>query len=142
MFEKNTVRIFAMIAGIVSVFGLLLSIYGTFFLQQLGFTLTFVFGVVTWSILLWSSILGYKLIADYQLDADEVKKVGIRIYLVLLAFILFLAIGLVVGLFLSLYILSALWGMKKNYDEWEPVTSTLVEEQPPAAPEQDSAETR
>jgi hypothetical protein len=130
MFEKSTVRIFAMISGILSAFGLLFSIYGTFFLQQLGVTLGFVLGVVTWSLLLWSSILGYKLVADYQLDADEVKKVGIRIYLIILAFILFLTIGLVVGLFLSIYILSGLWGMKKNYDEWEPLPGPMVEEQP------------
>ena len=62
------------------------------------------------------------------LDADEVRKVGIRIYLITLAFVLFLTIGLVVGLFLSIYVLSGLWGMKKNYDEWEPLGGPVIEE--------------
>jgi hypothetical protein len=118
MFEKSTVKLFSVIACILSVTGLLLSIIAIIALDQQFSALVFGMGVVTWGLLFWSSILAYQLSSKYALDADEIKKVGIRVYIIIAAFILFLLFGLVAGLILSIYVLSGLWGMKKNYDEW------------------------
>jgi hypothetical protein len=126
MYKKNNVRVFAAISIILSVVGLMLSVFGAFFLKEQSSTFAFVLGLVSWSLLLWASIIGYKLISGYNLDESEVKKVGIRIYLIILAFVLFLTIGLVVGLILSVFILSGLWGLKKNYDEWESSESPVT----------------
>lgn len=108
-----------MIAIGLSVIGLLLSVLGSFFLTQTGYSLGFFVGVISWGFLLWASIIGFKLSSKYKLDADEFKKVGIRIYLIIVAFILFLFVGFVVGLVLSVALLAGLWALKGNYDDWE-----------------------
>jgi len=128
MFEKSTVKLFSVIACILSVTGLLLSIIGIIALNQQVSVLVFGMGVVTWGLLLWGSILAYQLTNKYPLDADEIKKVGIRVYIVIAAFILFLLVGLVAGLILSVYVLSGLWGMKKNYDEWDADQPPMIDE--------------
>lgn len=128
MFEKSTVKLFSVIACILSVTGLLLSIIGIIALNQQVSALVFGMGVVTWGLLLWSSIIAYQLTNKYALDADEIKKVGIRVYIVIVAFILFLLVGLVAGLILSVYVLSGLWGMKKNYDEWAVDQPPMIDE--------------
>ena len=119
MFKQQTVKVFSIVAIILSVIGLLLSIIGTLFLSKAGYGLAFFLGVVSWSFLLWASIIGFKLCSSYKLYEDEYKKVGIRIYLIIVAFILFFFVGLVIGLALSVILLTALWSLKRNYDEWE-----------------------
>lgn len=119
MFKQKTVKAFSIVAIALSAVGLLLSILGTIFLKQSESTIAFVLGIVSWSILLWASIIGFKLSSSYKLYDDEYKKVGIRIYLIIVAFFLFFFVGLVIGLALSVILLSALWGLKKNYDEWD-----------------------
>lgn len=119
MFKKKTVREFSIVAIVLSSIGLLLSILGTVVTQEGAITLTFIMSIVSWIILLWASIIGYKLCTFYKLYDDEYKKVGLRIYAIIIAFILFFFVGLVVGLALSLILLSTLWGLKRNYDDWE-----------------------
>jgi hypothetical protein len=128
MFEKSTVKLFSVIACILSVTGLLISIIGVIAFNQQFSVLAFGMGVVTWGLLFWSSILAYQLSSKYALDADEYKKVGIRVYIIIAAFILFLFVGLVAGLILSVYVLSGLWGMKKNYDEWATEQPPMIDE--------------
>ena len=124
MFTKKTVKTFSIVAIILSSLGLLLSIAGTLLITNDSTTLAFVLGIVSWTILLWASILGFKLCKSYNLYDDEYKKVGYRIYAIVLAFILFFFVGLVAGLGISVILLSSLWGLKKNYDEWEYNNST------------------
>ena len=119
MFKQKTVKAFSIVAIVLSILGLLISILGTFFLTTAGYTMGFFLGIVSWSFLLWASIIGYKLCTSYKLYEDEYKKVGIRIYLIIIAFILFFFVGLVIGLVLSVILLATLWGLKRNYDEWE-----------------------
>jgi hypothetical protein len=76
-------------------------------------------GIISWAILLWASIIGYKLCSSYKLYDDEYKKVGIRIYAIIIAFILFFFVGLVAGLVVSVVLLSTLWALKSNYDDWD-----------------------
>jgi hypothetical protein len=128
MFEKSTVKLFSVIACILSVTGLLISIIGVVAFNQQFSALAFGMGVVTWGLLFWSSIIAYQLSSKYALDADEYKKVGIRVYIIIAAFILFLVVGLVAGLILSVYVLSGLWGMKKNYDEWATDQPPMIDE--------------
>lgn len=118
MFKQKTVKAFSMVAIVLSIIGLLISILGAFFLAT-GYTMGYFFGIVSWALLLWASIIGYKLCSSYKLYDEEYKKVGIRIYLIIVAFILFFFVGLVVGFLLSVMLLAALWGLKSNYDEWE-----------------------
>ncbi|MFN4085940.1 MAG: hypothetical protein ACK4LB_08370 [Spirosomataceae bacterium] len=118
MFKQKTVKAFSMVAIVLSIIGLLISILGAFFLAT-GYTMGYFFGIVSWALLLWASIIGYKLCSSYKLYDEEYKKVGIRIYLIIVAFILFFFVGLVVGFLLSVMLLAALWGLKRNYDEWE-----------------------
>src|ERR1700676_1006122 len=78
----------------------------------------FIMGIVSWGFLLWASIIGFKL-SSYKLYENEYRKVGITIYLIILAFILFLFVGLIIGFALSVILLGRLWGLKRNYDEWD-----------------------
>ena len=112
MFKPATLRIFAIIAIILSALGLLISALIT--LKHPSGALS----VVSWALLLWAAYLGLRL-TSYKLYEDEYKKVGIRIYLIILAFAAFLFVGVTVGLVLAVVLLGALWGLKKNYDEWQ-----------------------
>lgn len=118
MFSKSILKIASVFAIILSGIGLFLSLVGAFFLQQAAFVPAFFFGVISWGILLWSSIIGYKLVTKYKLYEEEYKKVGFRIYAIIAAFILFMFVGLVAGIIISVSILGSLWSLKKNYDEW------------------------
>ncbi len=119
MFEKKTVKVFSIIAIALSSLGLLLSVLGTLLIQGGSATFAFFMGIVSWAILLWASIIGYKLCSSYKLYDDEYKKVGFRIYAIIVAFILFFFVGIVAGLAISVILLSTLWGLKRNYDEWD-----------------------
>ena len=118
MYEQKTVRAFSIVAIVLSIVGLLISILLTFFLPT-DYSIQFFMGLVSWSFLLWASIIGYKLCNSYKLYDDEYKKVGIRIYLIIVAFVLFFFVGLIIGLLFSVVLLAALWSLKRNYDEWE-----------------------
>jgi hypothetical protein len=133
MFKQSTVRSFSIVAIILSLIGLLISVLGTIFLTHTQFGLTFFLGIVSWAFLLWASIIGYQLCNSYKLYDDEYKKVGIRIYLIIVAFVLFLFVGLVIGLALSVILLGALWALKRNYDEWEENNTPYIPEEPAAS---------
>jgi hypothetical protein len=119
MFTKKTVKAFSIVAIILSSVGLLLSVLVTLLLPRSPNILVFVLGMVSWAILLWASIIGYKLCSSYNLYEDEYKKVGYRIYAIIIAFILFFFVGLILGLALSVILLSTLWALKRNYDDWD-----------------------
>lgn len=112
MFKPATLRIFAIVAIILSALGLLISALIT--LKHPSGALS----MVSWALLLWAAYLGLRL-TSYKLYEDEYKKVGIRIYLIIVAFAAFLFVGVTVGLVLAVVLLGALWGLKKNYDEWQ-----------------------
>ena len=133
MFKQSTVRAFSIVAIILSIIGLIISVAGTILLSQAQFGLTFFLGIVSWALLLWASIIGYQLCNSYKLYEDEYKKVGIRIYLIIVAFVLFLFVGLLIGLVLSVGLLSALWALKRNYDEWEENNTPYVPDEPVAS---------
>lgn len=124
MFQKPVVRAFAIVAIVLASLGLLLSVAGTLFTTG-GTTLTFLFGLLIWGLLLWAAILGYKLTTSYKLYDEEYKKVGIRIYAIILAFVLFFFVGFIVGLAVAVLILATLWGLKRNYDDWDNSDSML-----------------
>ena len=111
MFTPRALKIAAILAMVLSVLGLLLS------LLLVGKSGSFIMGVVSWSLLIWASYIGFQL-SSYKLYEDEYKKVGFRIYAIIAAFIAFLAFGLIIGMVLAVVLLASLWGLKKNYDEW------------------------
>jgi hypothetical protein len=113
MFTPFTLRAGAIIAMLLSASGLALSLLA---MQYSGM---FLLGALSWLLLLWASFLGFQL-AGYKLYKDEYKKVGIRIYLIIVAFGLFLIYGVIAGIALSVGLLATLWGLKRNYDEWVP----------------------
>jgi hypothetical protein len=113
MYTPFTLRIAAIIAMLLSACGLALSILA---MQYSGM---FLLGALSWVLLLWAGFLGFQL-AGYKLYKDEYKKVGLRIYLIIVAFALFLIYGVVAGIALSVGLLATLWGLKRNYDEWVP----------------------
>ena len=129
MYKQKTIKTFSIIAIVLSIIGLLTSILITFFLMQEGGSLKPLLSVVSWVLLLWASIIGFKLCTKYELYEEEYKKVGIRIYLIIIAFILFFFVGLMIGLLLSVLLLSALWGLKSNYDDWAYQNTTYVPEE-------------
>ena len=112
MYLPKTIRVFTIVAIVLSVLGLLLSrvimtrASGLFFL-----------GAMSWVLLLWASIIGYQL-SRYSLDGEECKKVGLRIYLIIGAFGFLWFLGPLVELLVSASLLATLWGLKRNYDEW------------------------
>jgi predicted membrane protein len=112
MFKPKTIKAVSILAMILCIVGILISIImvkesnGSFFL-----------GILSWLILLYASIVGFQL-SSYKLYEEEYKKIGIRIYLIIVLFILFFFVGLIIGLGLAVILLSALWGLKHNYDDW------------------------
>ena len=116
MYKPKTIRVFAIVAIVLSVLGLLLS--GVMMTRASGL---FFLGVVSWVLLLWASIIGYQL-SRYPLDGEECKKVGLRIYLIIGAFIgafgFLWFLGPLVELLVSASLLATLRGLKRNYDEW------------------------
>ena len=112
MFLPKTIRVFSVAAIILSVAGVALSIL---FLSNTRLSL--IFGIISWSLLLWASIIGYKL-SYYKLYDNEYKKVGSIIYLILISFVVFLFVGIMIGFIISVILLSSVWGIKRNYDEW------------------------
>ena len=116
MFKPQTVKTFSVVAMVLSLLGLLLSIGGLLFLKQA--TMFFFIGIASWALLLWASYIGFRL-CSYKLYEEEYKKVGIRIYLIIVAFVLFFFVGVMVGLVVSVILLSALWALKSNYDDWD-----------------------
>jgi len=117
MYTPFTLRAAAIIAMLLSACGLALSILA---MQYSGL---FLLGAISWVLLLWAGFLGFQL-AGYKLYRDEYKKVGLRIYLIIVAFGLFLIYGVVAGIVLSVGLLATLWGLKRNYDEWVPSAET------------------
>jgi hypothetical protein len=117
MFKPAVLRIAAIIAMVLSILGLLISL---FIVRQSG-SGQFALGAISWLFLLAASYFGFKL-AGYKLYEEEYKKVGLRIYLIIGSFGLFLFVGVVIGLVLSVALLGTLWGLKRNYDEWKPST--------------------
>ena len=117
MFQPGTVKAFSIIAMILSGIGLVLS---SLLAYRLSGTMSFMFviGVLSWCILLWASYIGFRL-CSYKLYDEEYKKVGIRIYMIIVAFVLFLFVGVILGLVLSVILLSTLWALKSNYDDWD-----------------------
>ena len=111
MFTPRALKIAAILAMVLSILGLLLS------LLLIGKSGSFIMGIVSWSLLIWASYIGFQL-ASYKLYEDEYKKVGFRIYAIIAAFIAFLSFGFIIGLVLAVVLLGSLWGLKKNYDEW------------------------
>jgi hypothetical protein len=119
MFKKDTVKAFSIVAIALSSVGLLLSTLAALYLKGGTTTLVFAMGIISWSILLWASIIAYKLCSSYKLYDEEYKKVGIRVYIIIVAFFLFFFVGLVLGLVIAVILLGTLWGLKRNYDEWD-----------------------
>ena len=119
MFQKKTVKAFSIVAIVLSSLGILFSFIATLVVQSSFGTLAFIIGIISWAILLWASIIGYKLCSSYELYDEEYKKVGIRIYAIIIAFVLFFFAGIIAGLAISVILLSTLWALKKNYDEWD-----------------------
>lgn len=117
MFTKKVINIASVVAIVLSALAILISCFGVYSSQS-TVSFRFVIGCISWILLLWSSVVGYQITRIYNLYEDEYKKVGYRIYAIIAAFILFLTIGLIGGIFISVYILSTIRGLKKNYDEW------------------------
>jgi cytochrome c biogenesis factor len=130
MFQKQTVKAFSIVAIVLSSLGILFSLLATFVVRSGFSTIAFTIGIASWAILLWASIIGYKLCTNYKLYDEEYKKVGIRIYLIIVAFVLFFFAGIILGLVLSVILLATLWGLKKNYDEWD-TNDTFISAAPP-----------
>ena len=117
MYHPKTVRIFALIAIGICLLGLVGS--GIMMMRASGI---FFLGVLSWAILLWASIIGFQL-SKYPLQNDEYRKVGLRIYLIIAAFSVFVFANVLVGLIVAVALLSTLWTMKKNYNEWDNKTT-------------------
>jgi hypothetical protein len=119
MFQKQILKAFSIVAIVLSVIGLLLSILGTFLGEGGGsISFAFILGIVSWSILLWSGIIATQLCSSYQLYAEQYKKVGYCVYAIIVTFVLFLFVGLVLGIVLSIIIFGTLWSLKSNLDDW------------------------
>lgn len=119
MFKKNIVQAFSIVAIALSSLGILLSVLAAAVLKSGTTTLALIMVIISWAILLWASIIGYKLCTSYKLYDEEYKKVGIRIYVIIISFFVFFFVGFVLGLAISVILLGALWGLKRNYDEWD-----------------------
>jgi hypothetical protein len=131
MFQQSTVKAFSIVAMVLSAIGLTLGLVLAF--RITGNFIIALLSITSWVILLWASYIGYRL-STYKLYEDEYKKVGIRIYLIIVAFLLFFFIGVTIGLILSVVLLGALWALKSNYDDWDNSDTPPVPEDTPPNP--------
>lgn len=113
MYQPKVLRVASVLAIVLSLLGLAGS--GLLMTQVSGM---FFMGVLSWALLLWASIISFQL-SKYPLEKDDLKKLGIRIYLIIVAFLISAIVGVTIGLILSVALLAAVWGMKRNYDEWD-----------------------
>ncbi|UKJ09291.1 hypothetical protein [Solitalea lacus] len=111
MFSKMTVKAFALVAIILSSFALLLCIAKALLLKT---TLALVKGIVSWTILLWASIIGFKLCSSYNLYDDEYEIIGPRIYTIILASIVFILVEFPFGALNSFSLLFTIWELIVN----------------------------
>lgn len=119
MFQKQTLKAFSIVAIVLSAIGLLLSILGTFLGEGSGsITFGFILGIISWGILLYSGIIATQLCSSYQLYEEQYKKVGYCVYAIIVTFVLFLFVGLVLGIVLSFIIFGTLWALKSNMDDY------------------------
>jgi hypothetical protein len=120
LFQPKTIRLFSIAAIALAIVGLLLS------LILIKYSVVgAVAGIVSWGLLTWAAIISYKL-CSYKLYEEEYKKVGIVVFCIIIASIIFLFIGLVIGGIISIILLARVWSLKRNYDEWtneQPVLS-------------------
>jgi hypothetical protein len=116
MFTSTGIRILSIIALTVSLLGLGISIFGS--VEATGYRFSFFMAIFSWVFLLWGSFIGFQL-SSYTLHKEEYTKVGIRLLLIIAAFMLFFYVGIVAGLIISVILVSTLWGLKRNYDDWE-----------------------
>lgn len=119
MFQKQTLKVFSIIAIVLCVVGLLISVLGAFLIENGGATtVSFYLGIVSWGLLLWSSIIATKLCSGYQLYEEHYRKIGYCVYAIVVTFVLFLFVGLVLGIVLTIIIFGTLWSLKSNMDEY------------------------
>jgi hypothetical protein len=112
MFQPKTIRLFSIAAIALAIVGLLLS------LILIKYSVVgAVAGIVSWGLLTWAAIISYKL-CSYKLYEEEYKKVGVVVFCIIIASIIFLFIGLVIGGIISIILLARVWSLKRNYDEW------------------------
>ncbi len=123
MFKPMSIRVASVVSIILSIIGLLLS-----FLLFKYSRFAAAMGVCSWGILIWASIIGYKL-SKYKLYEEEYKKVGLRVYAIIICFMIFLFFEVIVGFIISVLILSTLWALKSNYDDWEPTEQLEIKDQ-------------
>ncbi len=122
MFKQSIVKIFAIVAIVVSAVGFLTSALGIFMFPTNPDSGTFFIGIATWGLFLWASILSLQLCKSYTLYETEYKRVGIAVYSILFAFILYFFFGIIAGLVVSVIITARVWALKSNYDDWNEKT--------------------
>jgi hypothetical protein len=112
MFQPKTIRLFSIAAIVLAIIGLLLS------LILIKYSVVgAVAGIISWGLLTWAAVISYML-CSYKLFEEEYKKVGVVVYGILIASVIFLFIGLVIGGIISIILLARVWSLKRNYDEW------------------------
>lgn len=119
MFRKSTLRIASIISIILSSAGMLISLYTILFGDRAELTTISYLSIATWFFFIWAGISGYLICTKYDIYEEEYEAIGIRIYLIIVAFILYWYVGLVVGLAISVVLFTAIWSKKRNYDEWD-----------------------
>ena len=119
MFRKSTLRIASIISIILSSAGMLISLYTILFGDRAELTTISYLRFATWFFFIWAGISGYLICTKYDIYEEEYEAIGLRIYLIIVAFILYWYVGLVVGLAISVVLFTAIWSKKRNYDEWD-----------------------
>jgi hypothetical protein len=118
MFQKQTLKVFSITAIVLCAVGLLISVLGAFLIENgSAITVSFFLGIISWGLLLWGSIIATQLCTRYQLYEEQYRKIGYCIYAIVVTFVLFLFVGLVLGIVLSIIIFGTLWALKSNMDD-------------------------
>jgi len=98
---------------------MLISLYTILFGDRAELTTISYLSIATWFFFIWAGISGYLICTNYDIYEEEYEAIGLRIYLIIVAFILYWYVGLVVGLAISVVLFTAIWSKKRNYDEWD-----------------------
>ncbi|MDF7820868.1 hypothetical protein P1X15_24815 [Runella sp. MFBS21] len=111
MIKPTTIKSIAIISIVISAIGIVLTLISGMY----GFFGT---DIIKWIFCIGAAYFGFKL-SEYQLEPEDMQKVGKRMLLVPFLSIVLLFIGGFVGLGLSVVMFGFFWSLKSNYDNWQ-----------------------
>ncbi|HMG10496.1 MAG TPA: hypothetical protein VK609_18420 [Mucilaginibacter sp.] len=113
MFKPSILKTIAYIALVCCALGILFTIFEATVYHSWRSYLN----IISWALLLYSSFLATRL-STYDLYEEDMKKLGLYIYGILVLFVLFLILNLSLGILPAIFLAIGLHNQKTGFDSW------------------------